>query len=382
MINVNVKYGDTTTTIDFPCSSNALEAKLMELHLDDMTKVDLFIEKVNDYDEFSFLEDNFVNLDELNFLANRMDTLEAKEIKKFNAVIKEFNIRNMPELINLTGNMNRYTLIQDLSNPEAIGKEHYLTRNMAISEDEMKSMDFAEIGKELINSGTGRFTDYGMLFANSDIPEDRWYEGVPTPENLNGDKIAEVEIDTGNKKIYMWFPETENTIKRMLNRIGENTDLMGSRLEITGVEFDNDKIKELIGNILDDEGILEFNKAVNAINMMVRESDLCKLSAVIEYAGVCDSSNIVNLCDYFDKFEYIPDAKSYEDIAKYIIDEADEYHIDVELRDYFLDEQFGEDIMRDRGGQFVDDGAILMKDGYTLKNIIDTPDEEQGMTMM
>lgn len=37
MINVNVKYGDTTTTIDFPCSSNTLEAKLMELHGEEVT---------------------------------------------------------------------------------------------------------------------------------------------------------------------------------------------------------------------------------------------------------------------------------------------------------------------------------------------------------
>ena len=46
MINVRVIYNDTAININFPCDSNVLEAKLMELHVEDLTNALMFIEKI------------------------------------------------------------------------------------------------------------------------------------------------------------------------------------------------------------------------------------------------------------------------------------------------------------------------------------------------
>ena len=102
MINARVIYNDAWSNIDFPCESNYLEAKLMELHVEDLTNAQMFIDKIEGVRGLEFMEKNFIDLDELNLLANKLNCFDKREMQKFEAVVAEYNIRNMAELINLT----------------------------------------------------------------------------------------------------------------------------------------------------------------------------------------------------------------------------------------------------------------------------------------
>lgn len=380
MINVTVRYEDGERKIDFPCLGRNLDAKLKELGVRDLTDATMFISKVNDYDELSFLEDDFVDLDELNVLAYRLNTFDNKELQKFNCVVKEYNVKNLPELINLTSNMHRYTLIQDMSSAEKIGRTHYLTRNQCMSAEEGKTIDFAKIGRELVNSGLGRFTEYGMLFANDDIPAENTYTGIPTPENTYGDKSIEVSITKDDKKIFLWLPESENTINRMLKRLGTSIESGDYSAKFEYYEGENQSWRERLQEILDNDGLPTLSKVAAAINDLGAESELEKLSALMQYADTTEADDIVKLANNMDKFHFIPGASEYSDMAEHVIDELEDYHISIELHDYFDDAKFGEDQMEERNGRFVDDGIVYMKDNYYLKQILDH-DEEQGMTM-
>ena len=224
MINVTIRYDNNERKIDFPCSGQALDAKLQDLGVRDMTEAKMFVTKVNDFKLFSFLEDDFIDLDELNVLANRLRYLDAKELQKFECVAEEYNMKNLPELINLTANLHRFTLIQDMSSAEKIGRTHYFTRLQSIEEDINRPTDFAKLGRELINSGLGRFTEHGMLFLSDDIPAVNKYNGIPAPENLQGDKIVEVSVAKDEKSISLWLPESENIINRVLKRMDASLD--------------------------------------------------------------------------------------------------------------------------------------------------------------
>ena len=370
MIDVKVKYADNTVSIDFPCSGNHLEAMLAELRVDDMTKADLWIEKVSDFEPFSFMENNFINLDELNYLAAKMNCLDNKELKKYCCVIEEFKIRNMPDLINLTQNLHRYTLIQDMSSAEKVGRELYLTRNIAIPESNCQTINFSEIGKELIISGRGRFTEYGMLFINDDIPAEYAYEGIPTDENYLRDKLTEVEIDNGKKKMFLWLPETKNTIIRMLKYMGEDMNLKGCAAKITNFEEENSEWLNRLQNVLDDECLESLNNLSCMLNTLRRTDEFDKLAAVVEYAEVTDTDDIVKLGRNLDKFQFIEEAILPEDIAVYLIDKAHEYEICLKLREYLDYEKFGEDVMISNNGEFVggrssyNEGGIFFKTDY------------------
>lgn len=170
MFNIKVKYGDTDINISFPCTNNELYAKFAELHVPDEKKsqVQVFVADI-DYPELEGLKDNFYDTDELNHLAQRLNSLDANELKKFDAVAALNKTNSIRELINLTYNMHYYTLIRDMSNLAEIGRIHILTREGGISVNEAKEMDFEKIGRKLIESGTGKLTKYGLLFTNDDL---------------------------------------------------------------------------------------------------------------------------------------------------------------------------------------------------------------------
>lgn len=380
MINVTIRYDNGERKIDFPCLGKNLDTKLKELGVSDLTEAKMFVSQVNDYKLFSFFEDDFIDLDELNVLAYRLNALDTKELRKFECVVKEYNIRNMPELINLTSNLHRYTLIQDMSSAEQIGRTHYFTRLQSISEDKNRTVDFAKLGRELVNSGMGRFTEYGMLFLSDDIPAEITYNGIPTPENIYGDKSIEISITKDDKNISLWLPESENTINRILKRLNISLDRNDFNVEFKYYEGENQEWKERLEAILDEQGLPTLNKVAKAVNDLGAENELEKLTALMEYAEVTEPDDIAKLADNIDKFHLIEGATEYSDMSSHVIDELEDYHISIELYDYFDEEKFGEDQMDERNGKFVDAGIVYLKNNHSLNEILDR-EEEQGMSM-
>ena len=380
MINTTVRYEEKEKMIDFPCLGKNLDTQLKELGVNDLTDAKMFVSQVNDYEVFSFFENDFIDLDELNVLAYRLNALDTKELKKFECVVKEYNIRNMPELINLTSNLHRYTLLQDMSSAEKMGRTHYLTRNQGMSVEDSKTIDFSKIGMELVNSVMGRFTEYGMLFANDDIPAENTYNGIPAPENVYGDKLIEIVITKDDKEMFLWLPESENTINRMLKRLGTSLYDNDFIAEFKYYEGENQEWRDRLESVLKDEGLVTLNKVANSINTLGAENELEKLSAIMEYAEVSEPDEIAKLADNIDKFHLIEGATEYSDMSSHVIDELEDYHISIELYDYFDEEKFGEDQMDERNGKFVDAGIVYMKNNHSLNEILDR-EEEQGMTM-
>ena len=58
-------------------SQNEMEKKLEELDRWDETNVTLFVDKVAEPEELSVLQDRFIDLDEINYLAKRMDSFDT-----------------------------------------------------------------------------------------------------------------------------------------------------------------------------------------------------------------------------------------------------------------------------------------------------------------
>lgn len=78
MIKVTVQYNDHLVDIHFPCSETTLWSALMEIHAADDNPPELFVTDVIFPEELDHLKDRFVNLDELNYLAKRMESFFGK----------------------------------------------------------------------------------------------------------------------------------------------------------------------------------------------------------------------------------------------------------------------------------------------------------------
>ena len=75
MIKIRIKNFDNEIDVQFPISKNGLYAKLAEIHAIEGRDApqSAFVTDVYWPEELSRLKDRYVNLDELNYLARRME---------------------------------------------------------------------------------------------------------------------------------------------------------------------------------------------------------------------------------------------------------------------------------------------------------------------
>lgn len=73
--------------------------------------------------KFSILKDRFANLDELNYLAKRMESFDYHEYDQFLIGITKLQNPTEKDLINLTFNLDHFTLCKDVSSYGKIGRE-------------------------------------------------------------------------------------------------------------------------------------------------------------------------------------------------------------------------------------------------------------------
>ncbi len=211
MIKATIQNSSYCTEIRFPCSETELSKKLVEIgmnpeHLAPMAMV-LEIEP----SELSVLTDCDVSLDALNYLDKRLDGMDKLERKQFLAVLScdEANIGyGLKNIINLTYNLARFTLIEDTDDVERVGRIHMLNVRGGLSESEYKNSEWlAAEGIKLLESGTGIDTEYGKLYINEDIPFEEIFNGTTFPSyycELNS--VAGVEIGYGSLIEFVEIP--------------------------------------------------------------------------------------------------------------------------------------------------------------------------------
>lgn len=207
MIKLKIKYGNSQTDIRFPCTEKEMNAALERIHAEDVTPLELYVSEVIFPEELGCLQDRFVNLDEVNFLGKRMDSFFGDEEYQFYEAMKLEGFDTLPDLINLSFNLNRYPLIRDIGDMGKIGREYLLTVKGCLPVDDADDPKYAELGRELIQSGNGIFTEHGLLFVDEDTPFQRPYDGQTFPAYLYDPGVlcvAKAEYD--GKTEYLYFP--------------------------------------------------------------------------------------------------------------------------------------------------------------------------------
>lgn len=190
MIRVILKNNHIKKECRFPCTEEELGNVVKSLYYGGATSPGIFIAKVERPEEFEFLEGKEVNLDELNYLGKLMEGFWGTEFLQFFEALKHEGFTSLKDIINLSFNVNRYVLIQDMSSLEKIGREYFLTVNGAVPANETENPLYAEKGRELIQSGKGILTEHGVLFVEGEIPFTEMYNGQTFPLYLNDPKTV------------------------------------------------------------------------------------------------------------------------------------------------------------------------------------------------
>ena len=99
MFTVTVRWGDNYADIEFPCTDSELQSKLEQLHPAAPHSDSIFILSVQEPTALSVLEDQFLDLDELNYLAKRMDSFDMNELFQFYAAAQYEGFHDPKDLI-------------------------------------------------------------------------------------------------------------------------------------------------------------------------------------------------------------------------------------------------------------------------------------------
>ena len=121
-----------------------------------------------------------VNLDELNYLAKRLNCFDDDEMDQFEIAVEQENMSSLKDLINLSFNLDKFTLIKDISDMTKVGREYVLNTEGSVPADSKYDEKYAQVGMELLKSGRGVFTQKGLLF-REDKPLEELYDGQVFP---------------------------------------------------------------------------------------------------------------------------------------------------------------------------------------------------------
>ena len=365
----------------FPCTESEYQAVRKELALKDNYA---FVRDVVEPKALALKKDTFVNLDEINYLAKRMDSFDQKKLFSFFAAVEAGDYVSTKDLINLTFNQTCYTLIRDVSNLKNIGYNRVLSSRGCIGVDELEKMDLEKIGRELLSSGKGIPTKYGLLFRNENVVFEEVYKGRGFPPYYyTGGEVLGVKIEKGGEKDYIYFPCERTEIDRALKRIGasdisecnKNVDYCGGDGEWE--KYFNDLFRK--------NDIESVNSISSAINRLGADSEaisenLYKLSSVMEFAGVTfdDTEKVIRLARCLDEFEYYSEIGNDYNLGTKLI-ENEIGSAAEKIGDYIDYEKYAQDFLEENGGAYTKYGDVVyLRDDQSLSEILGENDIKIG----
>ena len=381
-ISAHISYNGNSADIDFPVSDEMLNVILENSEMPTDTTLPFFVEDIHYPLELSALNAQTVNLDELNFLARRLDSFTEEEIEQFFAATEHENAQSLKDMINLTYNLDKFTLIKNVGDMTKVGRDYTLNTEGCVPADSRYDAKYAEIGRKLLASGRGVFTERGLLFVE-DKPIEEVYDGKTFPGFAYQSFIVNVDVEYKGRYESLFLPESQLAIDKAVRRLGaESIDDCDLSSEYGNPNFSRFSVR--FEEILDNEGIDALNELAYELNTY--DIDTEKLDAAMEMTDVKSSKNIITLINHLDEFEWLNDISygDYEGVGRFFVesDYYDEYEISDELCDYFDFAEFGAHMADEKSGQFVNGGFIFCDGEDGFDSFMDKfEDESSSMTM-
>ena len=163
------EYGQATISFPVPRKEYDHTMELLEgLGIGDALEEDCRVAELDSrYPVLNRLEGAKVNVDELDYLAKRLDCFCKGERDQFMAMAHKLNVTDIQDFINLMFCCQEATVITDFSDLEAVGRAHYMNlHGGCASSEELAGLDGYETALRLIDSGGGKVTPYGVVYDN------------------------------------------------------------------------------------------------------------------------------------------------------------------------------------------------------------------------
>ena len=200
-------------------------------------------------------------VDELNFLAARLETLDASGIAALNAATQRKNgFENIGQLIDFTYNEDFFVHIPEVHNPRELG-DYYLNKSgmVQMPAEWKNSIDPIAFGRNAAAQEKGSFTEYGYLVESGDAWE-KHFEGRDVPEDYRIMSYPQptIELDAAPAVQTATIPEAQQQEPRPVIPIVLTSEKPAEKLkEIT------DRLEQGITELFDSERYKEYLRVMS-----------------------------------------------------------------------------------------------------------------------
>ena len=375
------EYGVATIPFPIPHDQYAHCMELLEaLEIGDAVKADCKVEEIDSfYTVLKRTEMLTVNVEELNYLAKRLESFDDGEAAQFQAMAHKLELFELKDLINLTFCCQQATVITDFSDLAAIGRDHYMNLHGGSARvDELNALDGEEAARQLIENGSGTITPYGVAYDNG-MKLEQVYDGRFFPcyyYEPNASAIAltsKTEPENTERITWLFLPMAQEELDRALLRAGI-TDTSDIRLRLVESHLP-DEADVLLD--MENESIDDLNALAQAVDGFSDDS-IKKLGAVVTMAKPETAVQVKNLAENLDLFDFAPDTHTPEEYGKYMIQQSGYFDYDENLDEFYDYKGYAMQRMSEEGGMFTDRGYIAYK-GYT--SLAEIMDDSQNSRM-
>ena len=222
------------------------------------------------------LEETLVNLDELDYLAKRLDNIDEKATTFQGAAAAE-GITSIQDFINLTFCYKQVSVVRDFRDLENIGRDHIITtQGRGSSDEEWAAMDFHAVAMDLLQNGDGKITPYGVVYSNG-MKLHPLYTGGPFPAYGCGEPlVVAFNPQEGSEENFLFLPMAESRLYRVLERSGV---IDPKNFELCYI--DQAPMEEIISSLsLEKEDIFMLNRLAAALED-ISPAEMEKLKAAV-----------------------------------------------------------------------------------------------------
>ena len=367
------KYGVATIPFPIPRDQYTYCMDLLEaLEIGDAVKADCKVEAVDSF--FSVLKRTemlTVNVEELNYLAKRLDSFDTGEAAQFQAMAHKLELFELKDLINLTFCCQQATVITDFSDLAAIGRDHYMNlHGGSASVDELNALDGKETARQLIENGGGTITPYGVVYDNG-MKLEQIYDGrffpcyYYEPNAITVAVTSKSEPEDTEHITWLFLPMVQEEIDRALLR-GGITDPSEIRLSLEDSWLPHE-VLDLLD--MDHVDISELNALVQALDEF-SDMSIRKYAAAAVMARPHTTEQAKHLAENLDLFDFAPSASTPEEYGKYMIQQSGRFEYDENLDAFYDYEKYGTERMNEEDGMFTDRGYIAYKGYISMEEVM------------
>lgn len=298
-----------------------------------------------------------VNVDELDYLMKRLDSLQRTETAKFQGMAEVLDLRSVSDLINLTFCCDQVTVITDFRDLSSVGKNHYLTVHGGCAPvSELVSLDGQQLADDLIRKGTGHITPYGVIYDNG-MELKQVYKGTEFPLYSYHSQEMVVGVSPAgqtDRETLMMLPMAEKELERAMRRNGMSIHerVMVRFNEVTDFALFKTAVKFSHNDM----------RSINAFVKLVCSLDGPEIEtwqAAVNYVGVRSMEEFLAVGRNLDLFYYCFDVATPEEYGKRIIQESGHFDYDPNLDAYYDYRKYGKDRIRQEQGVFLEHGYFV-----------------------